>query len=149
MLCSIFSELYNHHQGYVLKLILEGREGREGRGERERHWCERNMVQLSPVCTLTRDQTRNLGLCPDPGSNPKPFSVLDDASTNCPTQPGPGLRSLYTSSCTLLLPLNGGLLLVPQHMRCLLIPFFTDAWTGLHLYRCSPIYLASPWLMVL
>ena len=54
---------------------------REREGGREREG-ERNIDWLSPICTLTRDRTCNLGIRPDWESNPQPFGVWDDAATN-------------------------------------------------------------------
>ena len=55
--------------------------GREREREREtgKHW---NIDRLPPVWALTGDQTHNLGMCPDRGSNPQVFGVRDNASTN-------------------------------------------------------------------
>ena len=52
-------------------------------------YIERNIDQLPPVHTLTRDQTRNLGMCPDRELDPEPFGVWDEAPTAEP--PGQGL----------------------------------------------------------
>ena len=66
-------------------MILEREEGEGGEKERERErerkksMGERNVDQLPPVCTLTRDRTHNLGMCPDQGSNLQPFGVQNDA----------------------------------------------------------------------
>ena len=58
--------------------------GREGRRERERETLisGRNIDQLPPIYALTRDQTCNLGMCPDQGSNLQPSGVQDIAPTN-------------------------------------------------------------------
>ena len=48
---------------------------RERENEREINW-------LPPICTLTKDRTRNLGMCSDWGSNLQTFGVQDDAPTN-------------------------------------------------------------------
>ena len=50
---------------------------------------ERNIDWLSLVCTPRGDWTRNLGICPDQGSNLQLFDVLNEASTNWATWPGP------------------------------------------------------------
>ena len=55
---------------------------REEWGQRER---ERNISRLPPVRAPTRDQTHNLGMCPDRVSNLQPFGVRDDAPTNLAT----------------------------------------------------------------
>ena len=78
----------------ICLLILEKEEGRgrkEGReeGRRER---ERIIDWLPPIGTLTKDQTCNLGTCPDQELNPWPFGVWDDA----PTEPlGQGTALLF------------------------------------------------------
>ena len=43
---------------------------------------ERNIDQLPPALTPIRDQTWNLGKCPDQESNPQLFDAQDDAPTN-------------------------------------------------------------------
>ena len=48
----------------------------------------RNINWLPPMCTPTRDQTRNWGMCPDRESNLQTFGVQDDAPTNWATLPG-------------------------------------------------------------
>ena len=55
---------------------------RETERERETSIWERNIHLLPPIHSLTKDWTRNLGMCPDQESNPQPFGVQDDASTN-------------------------------------------------------------------
>ena len=42
---------------------------------------KRNIDWLPPVCALTGDQTRNLGICPDWGLNLPPFGVQQHSST--------------------------------------------------------------------
>ena len=76
-------------------LILERGEGRE-REEKPRY--EREPLVTSHTCPdwvlflyadsfsmHPEDQTRNLGMCPDQESNPRPFSVWDYAPTNWAT----------------------------------------------------------------
>ena len=46
---------------------------------------ERNIDQLPPIHSPTRDQTCNPGMCPDGELNPQSFDVQDDASTNWAT----------------------------------------------------------------
>ena len=58
------------------------------KGEREKNNNVRNNHQLSPICTRIRDWTHHLGMCPNWKSNPQPFGVWDNASTNWATQPG-------------------------------------------------------------
>ena len=48
---------------------------------RERE-IERDIHQLSPIHTLTGDQTCNLGVCPNRKPNPQPFGVWDDVPTH-------------------------------------------------------------------
>lgn len=43
--------------------------------------CERNIYQLPPVSTLTRDLTHILGMCSDLSLNPHPFGVWDEVPT--------------------------------------------------------------------
>ena len=61
-------------KNHVLLIFREG--GRE----------ERNIYQLPPTC--------DLGICPNQGSNPQPFGVLDGAPTDWATQPGQGVAIL-------------------------------------------------------
>ena len=61
---SIF--LKNTSRGYIY-IFERRREGGGGEGERERQtvmW-ERNINSLPPIGTPTKDQTHNLGMCPD------------------------------------------------------------------------------------
>ena len=62
-------------------MLLNFRErGREGETEGETHRCERETsVGLPFMHTPTRDQTRNLGMCPDWELNPQPFGVWGNA----------------------------------------------------------------------
>ena len=59
---------------------------RERERERERekiiHVTERNIDWLPPVPSPTRDRNHNLVMCPEWGSNPQPFGLWNDASTN-------------------------------------------------------------------
>ena len=66
------------------------RKRREGERETEREtlmW-EGNIDWLPPICTSTGDQTHNLGMCPDWGSDLQPFGVWDHAPTNSATSQG-------------------------------------------------------------
>ena len=63
--------IYPHQRTCLL--ILERDKGRKR---------ERNINQLPPICTLIRNQTCNLGMCPDWGSSMQPFGPWDDAPTN-------------------------------------------------------------------
>ena len=49
----------------------------------------------------TRDLARNLGMCPDLESNPRPFGVPDDAQPTEPHQPGQIIMSLSIFSTCL------------------------------------------------
>ena len=49
---------------------------------------ERNIDWLSFLCTLTMDQTRNLGTYPDRELNPPPFGLRDNAHPMEPHRPG-------------------------------------------------------------
>ena len=55
--------------------------------ERERDIIVRNINWFLPIRSPTRDQTCNLGMCPDWESNPQTFGVWDDAPTNWATWP--------------------------------------------------------------
>ena len=66
--------------------FIEREEGRERKTERHINVWERNINWLPPICTLTGGWAHNLGLCPDWGSNPQPFSLWDYAPTNWATQ---------------------------------------------------------------
>ena len=57
--------IFNPHPRVCLLICRERKEGREREGEKEK-----NVNWLPPVCTLTRDLTCNLGMCPDQESNP-------------------------------------------------------------------------------
>ena len=61
---------------------------RERGRERETLMWERNISQLPPIHTPTRNGTRNLGMCPDQEWNPQPFGIWDNAQTSWATQPG-------------------------------------------------------------
>lgn len=50
--------------------------------EREKHW------QVPSACGLTRDQTYNLGMRPDPESSLQTFAVQGNAPTNWATRQG-------------------------------------------------------------
>ena len=45
---------------------------------------ERNIDWLSFICTLTGDQTGNLGMCPDQELNWLPFALQEDAQSTEP-----------------------------------------------------------------
>ena len=60
----------------------------ERQRERKKHQYKRNTDWLPPTCDQTRDQTPNLGMCPNRGSNPQPFSVWDNAPNDYATWPG-------------------------------------------------------------
>ena len=53
-----------------------------GRGKEVERERKRNIDQSPPAHSLTRDQTHNLGACPDQGWNPKTSGVWDNAPTN-------------------------------------------------------------------
>ena len=65
---------------HIFSLLREKEREREGEGEREK--CERNIDWLPSICNPTRDQTCNLGKCPDRESNLQPFGVWDGTATN-------------------------------------------------------------------
>ena len=76
----------------ICLLILKGR-------QREKHDVRKKHQWVSSVCTLTGNQTCNLGIYPDQGLNPQQFGVWDDTPTNWATLPG----QLY-----ILLKVKGG-----------------------------------------
>ena len=79
----------------ICLLILEREEGRGS--ERERDIYVRNINRLPLALPLTGNQTRNLGMCPDRGSKPQPFGVLDN--TEPPEPPSQGWQLFaYQSS---------------------------------------------------
>ena len=61
-------------------MILEREEGRET--DRQTSMWERNINWLSLICSLIRDQTSNLGVCPHQELNLQNFGVWDDIPTN-------------------------------------------------------------------
>ena len=65
-------------------LIWERGEWKKKKRERNIDVREKHWLVASPICAPTRDQTHNLGMCPDWESNPRP-SGLGDASTNWAT----------------------------------------------------------------
>lgn len=54
---------------------------REREREREGNIDVRNIDRLPPVCTLTRDQTYKLGMCPEWKSILPPFGTQDSISS--------------------------------------------------------------------
>ena len=84
-------------RGYVFwffKLILESEEERERKRERNIDW-------YPLVYAPARDWTCKVGLCPDQGSNTKPFGAWNDTQ---PTKPhSSGLKYLYRDIFKLLL----------------------------------------------
>ena len=66
-----------------------GRERKKKNNVTEKHWCERETSIGCPHYTPSAvGHTCNLGTCPDWESNPQPFGLQDDASTDWPTRPG-------------------------------------------------------------
>ena len=51
----------------------------ERKGETENQCEKETLIGFSPIHAPTRDQTHNLGMCPDQELNPPPFGVQDDA----------------------------------------------------------------------
>ena len=78
VLISFLNIIFNPHLRICL-LILE-REERRG-GERERDVKEKYRLVASHTCP-DQDQTHNLGMCPDWGSNRRPLGAWDDGPTN-------------------------------------------------------------------
>ena len=70
---------------FFLSFLLFFYREREGKGGkkrgRESSMWERNINQLPLICTLSRDQTCNLGMCPDQETNWQPFTLWDDPQT--------------------------------------------------------------------
>ena len=63
--------------------------GVEGGKEGEKHQCEKENIDWLPfVGALTRDQSRNPGMCSDTELNLWPFSLEDNAQTTERPQPG-------------------------------------------------------------
>ena len=61
---------------------------RERKGEREKYQCETSTGSLPYVPRApSRDQTHNLGMCPDQELNLWPFGIWDDASATEPHWP--------------------------------------------------------------
>ena len=88
--CQLF--FLNPHLSTFFPLLLEKEEG----GGRERE----TLIGYLLVCTLTRDQTRNLGKCPDGELTPQLLGVRDDTAT----EPlGPGHCQLSATSSHLVL----------------------------------------------
>ena len=69
----------------MLSLDLRERRGREG--ERETLMWVSTANQMPPLHAPTGDGTRNLGMCPDRGSNPRTFGVRDNPPTHGAAQP--------------------------------------------------------------
>ena len=59
---------------YLFDVFLERGEGRE-KERRDASMQERNITQLPLERTPTRNQTHNLGMCPDQESNQQPFAL--------------------------------------------------------------------------
>ena len=59
-------------------MFIAFRERGKGRS-RER---QTDIDQLLPICAPTRDQTCNLGMCPDQESNPQPLGAQDNTPTS-------------------------------------------------------------------
>ena len=76
--------------------LREGERERERRRERETLMWEKNVDWLLPMCAPAEDQIRSLGVCPDWGSNTRPFGVWINTPTNWATWPG---QSFLTVPC--------------------------------------------------
>ena len=72
----------------IFKNFIYSRE-REREGGRETSMQDRNINQLPPAGTLTRDQTLTPGMCSDRESNPRPPGLWDDTQPTEPHGPGP------------------------------------------------------------
>ena len=84
--------------GHAYWYSREGNGGRK-RGRETSSW-ERNIDLLSFTAPRTRDQTHNLGMCPDHESNRPPCSLWGNAPTNWATSARvcPGFWRLLVSS---------------------------------------------------
>ena len=78
--CSLFFFLNPHEDIFI--------DFRQRGGEREREKYLYDKHRLLPICTPTRNQTHNLGMCPDQESNPQSFGVWDHSPTNDPPDQG-------------------------------------------------------------
>ena len=81
---------------------------------------ERNSDQLPLALTLTGAWTRNLGMCPDWGSNPQPFGLQDNAPTNWATLARAGKISFATPFALLILPIWGICYVSPQILNSMI-----------------------------
>ena len=61
----------------------------ESRRKRGTSMQERNIDQLLPICTWTKEHTHNLGMCPDWKSNLQPFGYGTMSQPPEPHQPEP------------------------------------------------------------
>ena len=76
-----FSLFLYPHQGHFC-IAFRQRRGVGRERERKKHPCEREIsISCLLICTLTRDQTRNLGMCPDWKLNLWPFHLRDSTPT--------------------------------------------------------------------
>ena len=73
---------FMHAQEYI---FIDFRE--RGSGGGERNIDMRNIGWLPPIRVLTRDQTCNMGVCPDGESDLWPLSAQDNTPTNQATPP--------------------------------------------------------------
>ena len=99
--CSPFFKKNPHPRVYLLILERDSGSGVKGQeGERER---ETSMLETSIGCLLyvpqppTRDQTRNLSICPGWELNLQPFGVWDTIPTNWARATGPVPPSPFLS----------------------------------------------------
>ena len=76
----VYLFFYPHPQTY--SLLLERGEGRERETGKETLMWERNINQLPLICTSTRDQTHNLGMCPEQESISWPLALWNNVPTN-------------------------------------------------------------------
>ena len=75
--------------------------GREGERERERNIDEtlrETLICFPSYAPRNGDWNRNLGMCPDCGSNPEPFGLYDDTPSNWTTSAGPLFAYLAAST---------------------------------------------------
>ena len=95
-----FFLFFIHIQGHFLHCFLREKKGKrhsetktEKQTERKKHWHERETsFSWLLVCSPTRDQTHNLGMCPDQELNP--WSFVQYSITNWATSPKAVIHSL-------------------------------------------------------
>ena len=111
---------WNPHPRICFYLFQKG-EGRETERERETSMWERNIDQLPPGGTPTRDQTLNPGMCPDQGSDLQSLGVWEDAPTNWEPPSQGEVVFLESTKQNLLICMANTFLYLPKVPRMLFI----------------------------